>query len=118
MGSAEDLFLLENKSDKQIVNVDAHQIGTTQIDPILQQKPQRGLCERIDVLGRESAVTHHKRLAVSDELDGARRIIIEPHPPRLLQIEFASAATTIRRNLHKIAHQSSDAAQIGVNLLD
>src|SRR5439155_17659296 len=76
------------------------------------------LRERIKILRGQLAVAHHDRLAIGDDLDSARLLVVEADLTGLLDVELAPDAAAVGTDLDKIANQLLDARKIGADLVD
>src|SRR5262249_56279268 len=111
--------LFDGNGHERIVNAHVHDVRLLQeVDTIGEKKAQRRLRERIKILRGELAVAHHDRLAIGDDLDSARRLVVEADPAGLLDVELAPDAAAVGTDLDKIADPLLDARKIGPDRVD
>ena len=76
------------------------------------------LAQGIKVLRREALIPQDHRFAVRDDLERARRIVIEAKLARPAQIELAFGARPVRPDLRETAGELRQAVEISVYLID
>ena len=111
--------LFDGNGHERVVGTHAHDVRLLQeVDTLGEKKAQRRLRERIKILRGELAVAHHDRLAIGDDLDSARLLVVEADLTGLLDVELAPDAAAVGTDLDKIADQLLDARKIGADLVD
>src|ERR1043166_3575376 len=82
------------------------------------RRPPRSTLFPYTTLFRSLAIAHDHRGAVGDELDRARRIVLETDAAGLLQVELALGLAAVGRHLDEVARHHLHAGEIGVDLVD
>ena len=96
----------------------AHFLRGQKIDPVVQQEPQWGLGQRIEVVGLEAFVMNQDLITVSDHTDLDRRIVLKPDLAGTGQIELALGDVAVRAGLVKFTVQCRNSAQARRDLLE
>jgi hypothetical protein len=105
-------FLNRNANEVVVLRYRSYFGIARQIDLIGQQVSQGSLRQWIQILRCQITIAHNERVAIRDELDRARRLVLKSHSAGLLEIELSYRPATVWTDLHEIAGEAPQGGEI------
>ena len=87
-----------------------------EVEALVEEQAERRLRQRPDVVGLQLLVEDEHRLAVGDDADRRRRVVLEAHAARPGDVEFALQLLAVRVELDELAVHRVDGRELRRNL--